>query len=367
MPVNQGMKPFKEQPVNDSPSMRTETESGRFQIHPRKVRVVQIQNDTLDAFNGKDEFIRSSRDNSYFHTLDYFRSLSESREIIPIGFAAIDETQKMVGIAIGELTDEVKLLPFLTRRLIFYAPPMFQDFQVLEMLISRICSVKSGLFIQIRYLWPRSKEELEVYQRHGFAVENHFNAVIPLTDENEILRRMKRDKRRGIQRASEQYQLTVMEMDDARQSVEQFYRIQRKLFRQKRHSIRSENYFLNLIQGSRGRVRIAFAMYHHLPIATQLYIVNGNYITAFYTATLKEYRDRHAGDLLIWYLIKAGFRMGVKFFDFGGGGDPRRFYSPREYKRGFGAVFEDVGRLTKSTSPLYPIAKYARQMTLGSR
>lgn len=309
----------------------------------------------VDRLEGYQELIDNNSESSFFHTQSYINSLKKTNGFKPVTISVVDENGYIEGLAVGELTDEISILPYLTRRLILYAPPIYTNEDVLKLLLDELKRQALGLFIQIRYFKEINESDLEIYISHGYQFQNHLNAFIKIDDIEEVYRGFDKDKKKGIRKAKERYGISITEYDDILYSIDSFYKILALLYGKKRHAVKKKNYFYNLISESKGKVRIAFALYQGNPIATQLYIVHQNRVTMLYTATLEEHRGKHAGDLLIWEMILKAKELGIMCFDFGGGGDPDKEYGARDYKKRFGTCFENVGRLTLPTSPIYKL------------
>lgn len=331
-------------------SSRKESES--------KVRIRTLSDTEIYPYY--DDYLEKQNSASFFHTITYYNSLVKTPGIRAISIVVLDANDVIRAAAIGELTNEVRWLPFISKRLIFYAPPIFDSVEYLRIVLDQINRSKNGLFIQIRTLNGFTNDAIEVYKEYGYKLSDQLNAYITLKGKSEttVLAKFKNDKRKGIRKALEKYKLSVKEYDDVDFAINTFYNIQKKLYNRKRHSLKTRRYFYNLVNESNGKVRIAFALYKNVPIATQMYISYNKTITAFYTATLKDHLNKHAGDLLVWYLIQKGLKEKVSVFDFGGGGHPSKSYSPRVYKERFGTIFNNVGRLTKPNSLLYKMAMF---------
>ncbi len=305
----------------------------------------------IDAYN---RFLATQQYTSFFHSVGYYNALVKTPGVEPVLLLHTDGKQVLAS-AIGERANEVAYLPYLTRRLIFNSPPLYQNLSHLEILLNKLKVLKAGLFIQIRPFFPVSYEERSLYSQMGFEFTDHLNAFVSFCGHNEesLFLSFSKDKRKGIRKAREKYGLSIIEFDDIEYAVSSFYRILRRLFKRKRHPIKSQSYFYNLIKESKKTARIAFAIYNGEPIATQLYLINGKTITALYTATLEEHLEKYAGDLLIWFLMQKGLDEGFEIFDFGGAGNPNKAYSPRDYKKRFGSIFQNVGRINLPKSILY--------------
>ncbi|MFW5886880.1 MAG: GNAT family N-acetyltransferase, partial [Bacteroidota bacterium] len=233
-------------------------------------------------------------------------------------------------------------------------------------LLDYLKKIKAGLFVQIRTFKRFPEEQLILYKKSGFLYSDHLNAFIDLRgfDSQNIFSSFKKDKRKGIRRAIQRYNLDIKEYNSVEKSIAIFYNMQKELYKKKRHAMKSRDFFTNLVAESQGHVRIAFATFEGKPIASQLYICYNNKITALYTATLESHYDKHGGDYLIWYLLKKGIDEGYEVFDFGGGGNPNKFYGPRAYKERFGTSFQNVGRLNLPKSYLYNIIMFVYNKVL---
>jgi len=328
-----------------------------------KYRIIRIMSD-LELPSWR-LFLNKQKNSSFFHSPEYFNALAKCNSIEPIGIIVVNNVNEIVGLAIGEKSDEFSILPYISRRTIFYDAPLYSDLFALKMILDYLSKCNCGIFIQIRNFYPLDYETLQIYKQYGYNYVDHLNCYILLENDLEIIfKNFKKDKQKGIIKAEQKYKIKIMEFDDIKHAVELFYSFQKSLFKKKRHAYKSKEYFYNLASVAKQYVHIAFAVHDGQPIAVQLYIVYGNRITAFYTSTLSNYRNLHAGDLLVWYMIKKGKQMGLKVFDFGGGGNPHKSYSPRFYKERFNPIFENVGRLTMPKSPFYKIAIFLYDLIL---
>ena len=311
-------------------------------------------------------FLSQNEECSYFHTLNYYYALKQTRGVFPVFVLVKNSNDVIVASAVGELANELQYLPYFSRRLLLYDKPVSANSQALEFILTHLKSINSGLFVQIRSFFPFTDQEKKTYKKNGFLLSDHLNAFIPLKGQSEsvIFSQFKKDKRKGIKRAIERYGLTVTEFKDKNKAVDIFYEMQEKLFKKKRHALKSKDFFLNLINTSDGHVSIVFADFEGIPVASQLYISYNQKITALYTATLEEHKDKYAGDFLIWHLLKKGLNEGFEIFDFGGGGNPKKSYGPRLYKERFGTQFTEIGRFNLPKSPLYKIIMFMYQKLL---
>ncbi len=299
------------------------------------------------------DFVNSNKRSSYFHSFEYYLVLKEVKRIKPL-IISVKKNKKLVGLMIGEMGDEVNSLPLITRRTIFYDFPIFDCIKTLDLLLEKLGGIYVGLFVQIRPFYVLSGAENSILCNRGFKFSDHLNSYIELDNIKSVYENFKKDKKKGINKAKNKYKLKIIECRfDDYNSIDISYNMLKVLYKRKHHLLKSKDYFYNTINKSNGYAKIILSFFKDIPIATQLYLINKNRLITFYTATLFEYKDKHAGDLLIWYLIKKAFANNIKVFDFGGGGNPEKNYSPKLYKERFGAIFDNVGRYTLQKSFLY--------------
>ncbi len=312
-----------------------------------------------------ERFLAANERASFFHSLQYFRALQAMPDTQPVAYVVVSKDNTVKALAIGELGLESKLVPLLSKRLLFYDAPLYEDIDAFNTLIAKLSTVKAGMFAQIRPFHQPTTEEITAYQAHGFIRKDHLNAFIPLENrslDEVVTSCFKKDKRNSIRKAMEHYKLEVVNYRDVDAGFEVFYEMLSKLFVEKRHGLKSKHYFGALLDHSEGAADIVFACYNNKPVATQLYILHKGRLTAFYASNLDEHKDKQAGSLLIHHMIKTGDAMNCKVFDFGGGGNPNKASGTRMYKERFGTTFQNVGRFTLPKSRLYRLIMFVYEL-----
>lgn len=300
------------------------------------------------------EFISNHDKADIFHTHEIMDVYNLTKYFEPC-VTIIERENKILGLALGEISCESVRFLGLSRRTIFYAEPIYNgELHNLDILLKDVKQLSKGLFVQIRLNNYLSKEEELIYTNNGFKREDHLSAIIELTDKDTVWNNFYKDKKKGIRKAVNNLKIEIRERSNG-EGIELFYDLLAQLYKRKRHSLKSKEYFQNIIKYGKGKIRILFAYYQGEPIATQLFSLFKDRMKAIYTATLRGHLDKHAGDLLIWKLIEIGFENKIKVFDFGGGGNPNIKYGPREYKERFGAQFINTGRWIYKKSILYSI------------
>ncbi len=301
------------------------------------------------------EFVYKHPKGSVFHTPGMFDVYAGSKKMQPC-LTAVGGDEGIAGLALGEISHEYIDLFGLTRRTIYYSEPIYNgDSGVLALLLKHMREKGKGLFLQVRPSTALDEQERTVYEANGFHFRDHLGANIPLTDEETLKKNMKKDKRKGIRQAVDKYNIKIKEMTTP-EGLDIAYGLLQKLYKRKRHSLKSKDYFKNLLEKCNSNFKIFIAYSGHIPTAAQLVFVYKKKITAFYTATLQEHLHEHAGDLLIWEMLKLGLDKGLDCFDFGGGGNPNKKFGPRDFKKRFGTAFDNTGRFVFKKSKLYNIA-----------
>jgi len=312
-----------------------------------------------NVLNGFDEdswntYVSRHPKGHLFHTPAVYKIYQSARRLSPLLIIVTDDNKQIAGLALGEIADELFVFSGLTRHVTFYAEPIYNgDEKVLKLILNNILKQSKGLFIEIRPIHAFNENEIYIYKELRFIKQDHLDAKITLTSKDEIEKNISSDKQQGIKDAGKN-NIVVVEKNDG-EGMKICYSLLKDLYFRKRHFIKSEQYFQNLLCMPNFRILLAYI--NKEPIAVQLFYVYKNTITAYYTATNKEYMNKHAGDLLIWKLMEIGINEGRNIFDFGGAGNPDEYSGIREYKRGFGTRFENIGRYIYKRSYFYTVVK----------
>lgn len=306
----------------------------------------------FDIFKWK-EYLREKQVES-FYLIPEMREFYDANNNSKSCWVDIYKNEKLLGLALGEITRQKWDFLGISKRTVFYTEPSYNgDLAVLDALLKKIKRKAEGNFIQIRNSKNITAEERALFEKNGFIYIDHLDAKISLKKKNEIWNSFEKDKKRGIRKAIEKYHLEIIEKSD-QEGVVIFYSLMKALYNRKRHPFKSRSYFDNLLKSiGKDKVRIFFAYLGATPIATQLAVFHDQVVTALYTATTPSHLDKKAGDFLVWHIINLGIDSGYHTFDFGGGGNPRKKYGPREYKKRFGCSFNNVGRFIYPRRKIY--------------
>jgi len=287
-----------------------------------------------------------------FQTPQMYEVLADARDTKPIFHCLMNEGE-LKGLYLGEVTHNCKdFTGVLTRRTVYSSEPLVKDDDDLPYLIQSAIRDGEGHFVEIR---PRIGIKDEHLVKFGFRRREHLNSIIKLVSMDDNWQMLDKDKRKGINRAKQRYNVKITQ-DNSYEGVETCYAMLRRLYRNMKIPLKSKSFFHAIRKHlcSAGYADFFVASIDSRPIAFQLALIYKDEIYTYYTATEDEFKHKHAGDLLIWHLIEHGIRHGFAILNFGGGGDPRKEYGPREYKKRFGTMFNNTGRYRYFKNSIFP-------------
>ena len=299
------------------------------------------------------DFVYNHPNGNIFQTPEMYEVYNNSADTKPILYCIV-ENNSVCALYLGEiLYENYDFSKTLTKRTVYYSEPLANNKFHYECLIKSAIRNSKGLFIEIR---PRMEIDNKILINNGFKRRDHLNSIVYLTSLDENWKNLERDKRKGIRRAQNRYNLNIIE-DNSYRSVEKSYNLLKKLYGERKRPLRSESYF-HAIQKHlcpKGLAKYFVAYFGDEIISFQLALFYKDQILTYYTATDEKHKDKYAGDFIIWHLIEHGIRNGYHILDLGGGGNPNRSYGPREYKKRFGTKFNNIGRYRYTRSMIFHI------------
>jgi serine/alanine adding enzyme len=299
-------------------------------------------------------FLQKHPKTTLFQTPEMAKVYSNTKGYEAIPFLAISDQGKICASLLAHTT---LLVGTNSKRVVVQSGPLHADttegIAALRMLLqnfSKKCAEKA-IYTEIRNFWDQSSI-LQEFAVCGLQFEDHLAAILDLRkSETELWKTLKQDKRKGVEKAKQRFELDVQETTDLN-AVEECYRILQDTFTQAGHPLPHKSLFSSLLQvlHSQG-AKLLFVVKNGERIAVQVALFGHGIIHAWYTGTKREFRHCYAGDLLIWHLISYGATNQYHTFDFGGGGPPNVEYGPRTYKTRFGAEFPNYGLFKCVYSP----------------
>lgn len=309
------------------------------------------------------EYVFNHPKGSIFHTPEMYDTFNYSERSKSLFFAVESENNKISGLILGEVYEELFSFFGLTKRILFYSEPLYDTIDVLEMLLQLINKDGKGIFFQIRNQFELNSEEKLLYAKYGFRYKDHLSAEINIINKDIIWNRLSYDKKKNIKKAKKigillKEQKTCKDLDI-------FYSLISDLYKKAKHPCKSKSYFHSILQNDFAQLIIAY--FNSEPVAAQLFLKFKNKIIALYTATKFDARYLNAGDVIIWRLIEIALENKCNILDLGGGGNPLKKYGPRDYKGRFGTNFNNIGRYTKSNSIFFSCIYWIFNLNLWSK
>ena len=313
-----------------------------------------------DSFDRQqwDEFVQNHPHGNIFQTSDMAEVYRQTKNYYPISLVAVEsDSGKMLAVVQAVIIYEMGgLLGSFSARSVIQGGPLFIEgkggLEAVVKLMRHYDDVvqKKVIYTQIRNMWNTQDIKNSLEQR-DYQFVKHFNALIDLCRPiEEIWTQIKRDKKRGIQKA-EKIGITI-DICKKKADVDVFYKFVKATYDNSKiplaHISLFESTFDVLVPK---KALFLFAKDESDEvIATQVALMDKNTIYAWYTGAIRESLKYNPGDYLIWYLLKYGIEHGYRTFDFGGGGGPNKNKSLREYKSRFGTDFKSYGRYEKTHS-----------------
>jgi lipid II:glycine glycyltransferase (peptidoglycan interpeptide bridge formation enzyme) len=306
------------------------------------------------------EFVRTHPNGNIFQTPEMAEVYKQTKNYEPISLAVVDDsTDELLALVLGVIIKEMNGVfePFASRSIILGGPLFInceKELQAFNMLMDAYEAGvgKKALYTEIRMLHD-IPEFSSLMPNHGYAFEDHFNALISLNkSKDELWNQIKRDRRRGIKKAQNSG-VYIEEIQD-KTEIDIAFNLIKETYKNAKIPLADISLFKSIydILLPKKLATILFAKLKDEYLATQVALLYNSTINAFYTGAERNYLSLHPGDLLIWHLLEFGAGNNYKLFDFGGGGAPNKNENLRFYKSRFGTEFPNYGRYKKIHSPL---------------
>lgn len=326
------------------------------QLHPIKTpthrfRVIRPG----DAPQAWDDFVRSHPHGSVFHTAGMCRAFNQTRKYRSLALAAQDDSGKIQAMIAPVRVDAISSLTrALTSRAVMFAEPLCSPEPESAIAVRRLLSrhdsnvCHSTLYTEVRSMHAAVKEcpilEQANYKPHAF-----LNYVIDLSQSKEQLWRNVGKQMRGNIRRSFNRGVEI----DMGNSPE----LQRRAYAQIHQSLRramvpcpSSQLFEAVCRELGGVLQVRVAHIHGRDVAGTISLAWGDRFFAWYGGTNRP-RCLHPFACIVWDEIQWAHDHGLQRYDFGGAGEPNRYYGPREFKSRFHGDLVQIGRCRKVYSP----------------
>ena len=242
-----------------------------------------------------------------------------------------------------------KPFPFF-RYAVIYGLPKNQEINKLSHHLSHLirqCKFYNCWFLELRN--HENSDELNILLRkHDFTYRPWLNAKIDL--QSNWQRRISDNKRRNIQKAINlglQFKKCAY-----KQEINAVYKLFEIHYKRIRKPLPGQIFFENCLKYP--NYAFIFVTYKGSDVLASSLILCFEKIAAqYYFATDYDYlSEHHSASFHQWSVLNWAHQYGIRQFDLVGGGEPDKPYGVREFKRRFGATFEDVGRWQLIFNPI---------------
>lgn len=305
------------------------------------------------------QFVAGHPQGNIFHTPAMFEVFARTRGYRPTLWAVVNEDDRVLAILpCVQITIVGGVLRQLTTRSVAYgsvlcAPGPAGEAALALLLRSYSLGARGGgLLTELR-----NQSDLAAVQpllrASGFAYEEHLNFLIDLTLPQERLwQSIRPSARRNIQKARKAG-VVVAEVCDTG-DIPAVYALLQQVYRRIQVPLPDRSLFEAAFEllYPRGMLRVLTACVEGVAIGALTLLIFNGVLIYWYTGTLREHTAYRAGDLLVWHALELGGRLGLRTFDFGGGGRPDEEYGVRDFKAKFGGELVSFGRNTCVHAPL---------------
>jgi len=322
------------------------------------LKIVDIERVSECKWNA---FIYNQECGNIFQTPEMYKIFSRSN-IPSIGVAALNERGDIEGILIGFVNRYLNLFS----RTVVYGGPIIDAPEIIPELLGEFSNKvhrysRVPVMLDIRNTWETSLYKI-LFEKSNYVFEEHLNYIIPLdTSIDNVWYRISINRRSSISRGLSRF--TVKEVE-TEQDIETAYSLIISTYRRVKVPSPSKRLFVNAyeILRPKGYIKWLLAWKGEVAVATLIILTYKRIVYGWYIGSLYTKNANYSNELLVWQALKFGAENGYKFFDFGGAGNPKKRYGPREFKRSFGGIEVNWGIYRKICSPLFwrflrPIAK----------
>lgn len=200
--------------------------------------------------------------------------------------------------------------------------------------------------------------------------EPHCNFIIDLSPgAAAVFAGMSGNRRKGIRRA-ERDGLSVRRVTESAE-VDACYALFAETYARVRLPLADRSLFESAFRLLGARARFYLAECDGNPLAARAMLLTDETIYDWYAGSTLEGDNRCAGELIVWQALQDACALGLRRFDFGGGGNPLQPYGPREFKRRFGGASVFYNRYNVPMAPvrcgLAACARQLRNRLVGAR
>ncbi len=300
------------------------------------------------------KFVFNHSNGNIFQTPEMYEVYKNTKNFDPLFVAVVDDKRDIVGILVSVIQREFSG-PFggLTSRCVTWGSPLIKDdlrekekIEVLNLILkeqNRIAK-KKAIYMQFRNIWDTSDFK-PFFEQNGYEYEDHLNIRIDLTKtEEELMRNMKKDKRRAIKKAIAN-KMEFIEIDN-KDKIKYFYEMLKETYKDAKVPLSNISFF-DIIYDHlvlKGMANYYLAELNGKFIGGRLELYYKDMVYDWYAGDINEYVTYYPNEFLLWNILIHGQKNGYKSFNFMGAGKPNVEYGVRDWKIRFGGILINYGR-----------------------
>lgn len=303
------------------------------------------------------EFVYRHPNGNIFQTPEMFDVYANTKYYDPIILAAIDsKTGNILALTTAVIIKEIGwFLGQFTAHTIIQGGPLFIDNEngkeALTILLRRYDEIlhNKAIYSEIRNMWDTNY----MMNIDGYMFEEHLNFIIDLKNPEELMKEMKRDKKRAIKKAvGKEMKFVKIDSEDR---IDYFYEMLKETYKTAKIPLCHQSLFKNVYKYLVMNNNMADFFLAELKgnyIAGRLELYYKERVYDWYAGDFDEYNSYYANEFLIWNILNRAYDNGFSIFDFGGAGTPNESYGVRDFKKQFGGKMTNFGRYKKIYSPI---------------
>ena len=299
-------------------------------------------------------FVKDNNKGTIFQTPEMYQIYLHTKNYKPILYAKYDNN-KLVGVLLVCLMWENGLKkPFSKRGIIIGGPIVaHENTKVATILLQAYeedARKEKLIYTQVRAIYDMSHLKI-AFTDNNYVFEDHLNLSLNVSQSEDNIRMgLNKNRKRNIQQA-EKFGLRFEEINNLEQ-VEQGIQLIKRTYKRVKTPLADDSLFKAAWQYANNYIH-CFAVYDNdTMIGYAMRLCYKELTYAWYTGSDETTFKKRPNDYLYYRTILWAHEHGYTTFDFGGGGNPNKPYSVRDYKLAFGCQPYNYGRWNKLHKPL---------------
>ncbi|MEN9334787.1 MAG: hypothetical protein RLY35_1967 [Bacteroidota bacterium] len=251
---------------------------------------------------------------------------------------------------------------FFSKRCIIFSGPIYTNELALRSILSALEKVSKGsVYLEIRNGHP-NQTVFDLYKELGWEYIPWLNFIVDTKEDKKMQQQISESRKRQLKKAEKNGVLVTNPKSES--EVKEFYQILKELYQTKIKKPLPDYELFSAFFHADTR-NIILVIWNNKVIGGILApFLEGVGAYEFYIAGLDQaYRDCFPSAMATYGAMKQANALGLRFFDFMGGGSPSESYGVREFKSRFGGEQVESGRWLKVNRKfIYQLGKFYFQM-----